>query len=196
MVVWLKQTKNYIWNWALKDIFSSQVFFDKKHSRPPGKYPWQDLLKNPRHSFFLIPPFSKCGNESGPPHRKEGGWYCGKCDKFHKKQRVWSNLTTKTLIEKFFVGSLQRKNTLKVSVTRFMNNSIIVNYERISFCCYLITDVTPKIFLVLNLSPNLLEFLKDLRINIGDKDHFIRDKEFKNGPSKTCGRQPLKTVQW
>ena len=83
---------------------------------------------------------------------------------------------------------------MKVSVTRFMNNSIIVNYERISFCCYLITDVTPKTFLVLNLSPNLLEFLKDLRINIGDKDHFIRDKEFKNGPSKTCGRQPLKTL--
>ena len=153
-------------------------------------------LEEPQALIFSDPPFFKVWEWKWSPHRKEGGWYCGKCDQFHKKQRVWSNLTTKTLIEKFFVGSLQRKNTLKVSVTRFMNNSIIVNYERISFCCYLITDVTPKTFLVLNLSPNLLEFLKDLRINIGDKDHFIRDKEFKNGPSKTCGRQPLKTLDW
>ena len=56
------------------------LFFDKKHSKPPpGKYPWQDFFKSPRHSVFSdLHPFQNLGLKVVPLIRKGGGvgWYC------------------------------------------------------------------------------------------------------------------------
>ena len=50
-----------------------KVFFDKKHSKPPGKYLCQGLVKTTQALiFFLITPFSKFGTEGCPPSKKGG----------------------------------------------------------------------------------------------------------------------------
>ena len=59
LVVWLKQTKINIWNWALKAIFYFyEVFFDKKYSKSfPHKYLRHVVFRSspPRNSFFPDP---------------------------------------------------------------------------------------------------------------------------------------------
>ena len=43
-------------------ILFLKSFFDKKHTKRPGKYPWQELFKTPQALiFFGIPPFQNLG---------------------------------------------------------------------------------------------------------------------------------------
>ena len=62
LVVWLKQAKINIWNWALKaTILFYKIFYDKEHISPPGKNTCErNSLSLPgTHFVFLILLFSK-----------------------------------------------------------------------------------------------------------------------------------------
>ena len=86
------------------------------------------------------------------------------------------------------VGNTDNRGKCKFPfLLRIMNNSIITNYDPV-FCCCLITDIASKTRLVLNLSQDVLQNFAELKKSIGDKDHSIREKVFKNGPSKISGR--------
>ena len=60
--------------WSLqRHILFLKVFFGKKHSRPPGKYPWQELIEFTQALiFFLIPPFQNLGLKVVPQEKGEG----------------------------------------------------------------------------------------------------------------------------
>ena len=64
--------------WSLqRHILFLKVFFGKKHSRPPGKYPWQELIEFTQALiFFLIPPFQNLGLKV-VPQQKGMGWAGG-----------------------------------------------------------------------------------------------------------------------
>ena len=74
-IVWLKQEKINILNWAIKTIFYfKKSFFTRNIARPPSKYLWQELFKSSwAFTFFSDHPFSKSGKKVVFPNRKERG---------------------------------------------------------------------------------------------------------------------------
>ena len=74
-IVWLKQEKINILNWAIKAIFYfKKSFFTRNIARPPSKYLWQELFKSSwAFTFFSDHPFSKSGKKVVFPNRKERG---------------------------------------------------------------------------------------------------------------------------
>ena len=77
-IVWLKQAKLNILNWAIKAIFYfKKSFLTRNIAKPQANICGRNSLSLPEHSlFFLIPPFQKVEKKLFSPAERRGGWYC------------------------------------------------------------------------------------------------------------------------